>query len=148
MDKEVDSYRQAFEDARAELEALLEEESFLEERRAEIKYRTEGLRKTVDNLGLLIGENSSEQAVGITDAIRELIKENTKYWFSAPLVRMFLRKREFPVDEYKQPLAVIHTTLKRLQDQGELKSEDHDGRTRYSWDEESDLEISDDDIPF
>ena len=149
MDENADSYRKAFEDVQSELEDILEEDSRLADRRGEIEHRTESLRKTGEGLGLLLGENVSKETIGLTDAIRELLKENRDDWYSAIFVRHFLRKKEFPVDDYKQPLAVIHTTLKRLQEQGEIKLVESDktgGKTFYKWD--GDVEISDDDIPF
>ena len=148
MDRNVNSYREAFEDVQSELEVLLEEDSRLADRRGEIKYRTESLRKTGESLGLLLGENVSEEAIGITDAIRELLKENRDTWYSAIAVRRVLRKKEFPVDDYSQPLAVIHTTLKRLQEQEEIKPGERDGKTFYKWDEPFDSGLTDDDIPF
>ena len=148
MDKNVNSYREAFEDVQSELEDLLEEDSRLADRRGEIKYRTESLRKTGESLGLLLGENVSEEAIGLTDAIREFLKENRDNWYSAISVRRFLREKEFPVDDYKQPLAVIHTTLKRLQEQGEIKPGEGDGKTFYKWDGPLDVGVTDDDIPF
>ena len=148
MDKNADSYREAFEDVQSELEDLLEEDSGLADRRGEIKYRTERLRKTGESLGWLLGENVSAEAIGLTDAIRELLKENRDDWYSAIDVRRLLREKEFPVDDYKQPLAVIHTTLKRLQEQGEIKPGERGGKTFYKWDGRLEVGITDDDIPF
>ena len=148
MGKNADSYREAYEDVQSELEDLLEEDSRLADRRGEIKYRTESLRKTGESLGLLLGENVSEETIGLTGAIRELLKENRDGWYSAISVRRFLREKEFPVDDYKQPLAVIHTTLKRLQEQGEIKPGESDGKTFYKWDGPFDVGDTDDDIPF
>ena len=148
MEKNADSYREAFEDVQSELEDLLEEDSRLADRRGEIKYRTESLRKIGESLGLLLGENVSEEAIGLTGAIRELLKENRDVWYSAITVRRFLREKEFPVDDYKQPLAVIHTTLKRLQEQGEILSAESDGKTFYKWDGPFDVGVTEDDIPF
>ena len=146
MDKNAASYRETFENVQSELEDLLEEDSRLADRRGEIKYRTERLRKTGESLGWLLGENVSAKAIGLTDAIRELLKENRDDWYSAIDVRQLLRGKKFPVDDYKQPLAVIHTTLKRLQEQGEIKPGERDGKTFYKWDEEIEVGITDEDV--
>ena len=145
----TDSYRQSFEDAQAELEKLLTEESELQDRLVIIRTRSEDLRKTIVSLGALLGEIGTEGKIGLTDAIRQELREHEGSWFSALAVRNYLRKREFPIDEYKQPLAVIHTTLKRLQEQGEVAPREKDGRTYYQWDgPQLDAGVTEDDIPF
>ena len=150
MDKNFDSYRKAFEDAQSELEELLEEDSLLAERRGKIMLRSESLRKISESIGSLLGENLSKQAVGLTDTIRNLLGMDAGTWYSATNVRTYLRNEEFPIDDYQQPLAVIHTTLKRLQDQGEILSQEMDGKAYYRWDGPPlmDVGVTDDDIPF
>ncbi len=147
-----DTYRETFENAKKDLENLLEEDSQLvvrreeiQSRREEIQSRTESLRKILDSVGGLLGENHSEQQVGLTDAIRKQLRGSNRA-HSAVQVRNILKTAGFPIDDYKQPLAVIHTTLKRLQEQSEIKSSDHAGRTYYYWDGPS--EVTDEEIPF
>ena len=145
----TDSYRQSLQDAKAELEANLIEEDVLRQHLRDNKTRSERLRKTVDSLSTLLGEIGTSQEIGLTDAIRELLKSQADNWLSALLVRHKLREKEFPIDDYKQPLAVIHTTLKRLQDQGQVTSDDFEGKSFYRWDaQQTGVGVTDADIPF
>lgn len=145
--REHQSYRQAFEDAKAEREECLAEEEQLVDRLSTARSRIESLNSTVDSLGVLLGETSTKGEVGLTDAVRELLKAD-KLWWAPTAVRAHLKKKGFPINEYKQPLSVIHTTLKRLVDQGELKVSELKGKTHYKWDSDREVGITDDDIPF
>ena len=83
--------------------------------------------------GIMGNEEDNPGAVGITQAIRDLLYQNPIRWVSAPTVRDKLRKVGFPINGYTQPLAVIHTTLMRLKKQGELDWKMADGKTEYRW---------------
>ena len=60
-------------------------------------------------------------------------------------VRSYLKNDSFPLDNYKNVLAVIHTTLKRLEDQNEVIATTENNKTFYKWNEAL---IRDEDIPF
>ena len=138
-------YKEPLEAARTELEALLNEETGLEYRLIENRKRTEALRETVLTLAVLVGEEQEEESVGITDAIRTVLKNMSDRSFQPRVVRLHLKRADFPLDKYKNPLAVIHTTLKRLEQQGEVKTVEIVGKTYYVWNESA---TTDDDIPF
>ena len=126
----MDTYRSTYEEAVDELGSLLNEQSRLETRIEEIRVRCMRLRKIIDSLGVLLGESKD---IGLTDAIREILEVLSFMSLTATDIRDQLHEREFPLDGYKQPVSVIHTTLKRLRDQGEIKSEVKDGKTCYIW---------------
>ena len=64
--------------------------------------------------------------------MRQLYRNKEKVGsFTPMMMRAFLRKEEFPIDDYTNPLAVIHTTLKRLHAQNELQSWERHGKTWY-----------------
>lgn len=44
-----------------------------------------------------------------------------------------LKERGFPIDDYRKPLAVISTTLKRLVKDQKIIEEDKEGRNAYRW---------------
>ena len=60
-------------------------------------------------------------------------------------VRFRLKSEGFLIEKYQNPLAVIHTTLKRLEEQGEVETIKKDGKTFYKW---VDREETKHDIPF
>lgn len=144
-------YRHTLEAARSEMEQLLDEQGTLESRLLEISARLGVLNKTVVSVSELLGEDFEPEAIGITDAIRSVMKGRAEshpdsYW--SPLtVRTTLQKEKFRLEDYKNPLAVIHTTMKRLADQGELEARTgKDDKTYYRW--KKGTQITDEDIPF
>jgi hypothetical protein len=75
-------------------------------------------------------------------------QDNRGSYISPISIRNALQKDDFPLSEYKNALAVIHTTLKRLEDQGEVESTTGtNGKVYYRWNR-SRGEITDEDIPF
>ena len=138
------NYREPLEAARTELESLLGEETMLERRLVENRARSEALKETVVSLATLIGEELEEESIGITDAIRDVLKGSDRS-FRPTVVRNYLKRGDFPLDKYKNPLAVIHTTLKRLEQQDEVKTGESDGKTYYQWNKDA---LTEDDVPF
>jgi hypothetical protein len=142
-------YKDSLETAKAEMEALLDEQAQIEQRLGYIVSRIQVLRKTILSLGELLGEEFEPETVGITEAIRKILQDSAdeRGSYTSPVgVRNALQKNAFPLSEYKNALAVIHTTLKRLEEQGEIEgAAGTNGRVYYRWKKE---EIVDADIPF
>ena len=126
-------YRETLDAAKAEMESLLEEESKIEGRLSFVRARIDVLRKTIISVGDLLGEDREPQAVGISDAIRRIMSDRPESFFSPAFVRDVLKRDEFPLCDYKNPLAVIHATMKRLEDQEELTSITRNSKTYYKW---------------
>ncbi|MGE0407604.1 MAG: hypothetical protein AB7O65_15020 [Candidatus Korobacteraceae bacterium] len=143
------NYRESLEAAKSEMEELLTEQGQIDQRLGYIVSRLNVLRKTVLSLSELVGEDAEPQAVGITAAIRKVLRarfeENEDAAYMSPVsVRQALQRDGFPLNEYKNALAVIHTTLKRLEDQDELEAATSpSNKTYYRW-----KKIADEDIPF
>jgi hypothetical protein len=142
-------YKDSLEAAKAEMETLLGEQTQLEQRMAYIVGRLQVLRKTALSLGELLGEEFEPDAIGITQAIRKVLKDNSdekRVYLPPTAIRSALQKDGFPLSEYKNALAVIHTTLKRLEDQDEVESiTGTNGKAYYRW---KNVELTDEDIPF
>ena len=102
---------------------------------ARIKRKKEQFEQAIAGItGITSGEEEEEpEATGITQAVRDLLRQHPNKWVSAPAVRDKLKSEGFPVDQYAQPLAVVHTTLRRLTNQGELESGNVEGAIRYRW---------------
>jgi chromosome segregation ATPase len=143
----TDIYKQALDAARAELEALTAEQAELESRLETVKDRSLNLTKTVDDLAALVGDYEGEIG-GLTKAICDLLATFAPKGLNPTAVRNGLRERNFPIDNYSNPMAVIHTTLKRLEEQGKLHSWEKDGKTFYRLVEHTAATITDNDIPF
>ena len=139
-------YRKTLDGIRAELEDILNSESVLEARLRVIRRRTDALAKAAQGLSALVGEDTEKESIGITDAIREILREGLTHIWKPTSVRNYLRRKEFPLEKYQNPLAVVHTTLRRLEGQGEVEAIRKSGKTFYKWIKSD--EITDDDIPF
>jgi predicted helicase len=141
-------YKDSLEAAKTEMEALLGEQTQIEQRLAYIVSRLQVLRKTILSLGELLGEEFEPEMVGITQAIRKVLRgsvDEKRSYISPIAIRNALQKDDFPLSEYKNALAVIHTTLKRLENQGEIESMTAtNGKSYYRWN----TDITDEDIPF
>ena len=144
-------YKDSLDAAKNEMEVLLSEQGQLEQRLGYIVARLQVLRKTILSLGELLGEEFEPQTIGITEAIRKVLKDSQDdrgSYISPISIRTALQKDDFPLSEYKNALAVIHTTLKRLEDQDEVESmTGTNGKAYYRWNR-SRGEITDEDIPF
>ena len=141
-------YRKALEVAEVELENVIQKENEAQQKLNKLRNRQKELEDTVDSLNILLGEEFSNSKMGITDAIRKSLSKRQGRWFSPRAVRAVLKEDGFPIDSdtYSNPMAVIHTTLKRLLKQGELKSsESKSGTTLYFCDKDIG-ELAD--IPF
>ena len=141
------AYRKALEAAELELENVIQERREAQNRLIQLRNRQKELEDTVESLNILLGEVFSDSKMGITDAIRKSLSNRQGQWFSPMSVRIILKDDGFPIeaDTYSNPMAVIHTTLKRLLKQGELKSkESKSGTTLYFCDEDIEKNI----IPF
>ena len=140
-------YKDSLDAAKTEMETLLGEQTQIEQRLSYIEGRLQSLRKTVLSLGELVGEEFEPQTVGITEAIRKILRDahdGRGLYMSPTGVRNALQKDSFPLSDYKNALAVIHTTLKRLEEQSEIESTTgKNGKAFYRW-----REITDEDIPF
>jgi hypothetical protein len=73
-------------------------------------------------LGERVLEELDERPLGLTEGIRLSLMTDTREWMSPTEIRESLRGLGFSFESYKaNPLASIHTTLKRLGDEVEVK---------------------------
>src|SRR5215469_1590356 len=79
----------------------------------ETHERIANLRQSIAAISKLCGEEFNEEdALGLTDAIRQLFKETMDRPMTAQDVRTGLESRGFNVSRYGNSLASIHTVLK------------------------------------
>jgi hypothetical protein len=121
-----DDYRRALDAAVREYEKLFAEHAALEGRLAQLKHSIAALTK-------LCGYEPTVP-LGLTDACRLVLRNATQ-----PLTALEVRDRLTAIgvelEKHSNPLASIHTVLKRLHDAGELVERDRDdepsARTAY-----------------
>lgn len=139
------SYKQTMRALMQDLSALLQKKESLEDRLQEVIERIATVREAAWSMRDLSGIDPDKEYphlfnfeatpdVGFTDAIREVFRANQGLVLTPVGVRNKLKERGFKLDNYKNPLASIHTILKRLEKQGELYSwqEDEESPTGYT----------------
>jgi hypothetical protein len=122
-----DDYRRALDAALREYETLSAERATLDDRLAQLRHSIAALTK-------LCGYEPTVP-LGLTDACR-LVLRNAVTPVTALEVRDRLAAIGVPLDKYSNPLASIHTVLKRLQEGGEIAERDRDEpstRTAYAF---------------
>jgi hypothetical protein len=124
----------AHEDYRKALETAAREYETLGEQRQQIDRRLAELAQTLSTLSRLCGLTPTV-SLGLTDACRITLRAA-----GGPLTALEVRDRltTFGLDlsRYTNELAAVHTTLKRLNDAGELRfiARPGTGEKAYVWD--------------
>jgi hypothetical protein len=125
-----------------DLQAAWDRRERLTDQLLEVNAKLDSLRDTAYSVSHLceadpekefphLFERESPQDKGITDAIRKLFTPGLGY--TAIQVRDGLRAKGFRIDHYKNPLATIHTILKRLVKSGELHAIESDDNEPTSY---------------
>jgi hypothetical protein len=119
------------EDYRSAFDAAIEEYETLGVKRHEIDDRLAQLAQTITTLCRLLGLTPTVP-MGLTDACR-LVYRNTGIPLSPTDVRDRLLAMGFDLSAYSNEMAVIHTTLRRLFQSGELGTIAAPGKHLYTW---------------
>jgi len=123
-----DDYRRALDAAVREYERVVAEHAALEARLSQLKHSIAALTR-------LCGYEPTVP-LGLTDACRLVLRNSAD-----PLTALELRDRLVSIgvdlDKHSNPLASIHTVLRRLQESGELVERERDdersSKTAYSF---------------
>lgn len=124
-------YTSWYTNARAELAKVQEEKAQFQREIAARDQQIAALVQTMNAIAPLVGERAIEvpagtegepPAVGMTDSIRAILKEAGEP-LTASEVRERLETAGFDMKSYSNPLATIHTVLRRLTDAGELETQ-------------------------
>lgn len=129
-----EDFRKALEAADREMAQLLQQRRAMDERIGQLKATRDALAKLLEDApadkwikaalgaaGAVATEELAIEELGITDAIRRILVESHSP-MSPPEIKDALVNAGLPLDNYANPLSVIHNTLKRLEKQGELLS--------------------------
>lgn len=120
-------YQTWYREARAELERLQREKAEMESAMAEREKQIATLTRTVNFLAPLAGEaplqpSEAEGAqAGMTGSIREILKKAPEP-LTASEIRDALEALGFDMQSYSNPLATIHTVLRRLTEADEVET--------------------------
>ncbi len=123
-------YTLLYRQAKGELEVLRKEVSDLAGELADRQRKITALVKTVNALAPLAGQGAEPEAsmegAGLTESIREILTVAGGP-LRAPEIRDRLVESGFDLSGYSNPLAVIHTTLRRLEESDQVHSTEAGG---------------------
>jgi hypothetical protein len=120
----TESYARALAAARKELDALLRE-------RDELETRVARVRRTIAALSALCDEPTPLD-LGLTDAIRTVLRGSVEA-VSPPEVKERLDTLGLDLSQHSNPLASVHTVLKRLVHAGEADTTEGYGGKMVYW---------------
>jgi predicted nuclease with TOPRIM domain len=153
-------YQDTFEAALEELSLLISEREELDAKRNVLDTRIYKLREAVMGLGSLCDKSPDAISrewpelfpdrippdIGLTDAVREIFKAYPNSYLSPVFIRDGMKTLGFELSKYNNVLASIHTTVKRLREQGEVVESNRDGRVVYK--QRGNQGSADEDVPF
>jgi hypothetical protein len=143
MSKEI--HKKSYDAAIQELSDLMEVHEDLENQLSKVESQIYRVKSAVMGVAGLCGaqpdieyphlfpERLTNEDIGFTDAIREVLQEDPGGRYFSPIyMRDALKMNGFNITKYKNPLASIHTILKRLQTRGEARTKVMDGKVWYT----------------
>jgi hypothetical protein len=121
------AYAELLEKARTDLVQAKAEKLALE-------HRIGRLERTVLALTSLVDDPKVDPAMGITEGIKAALRLAFPRGVSPTALRRALEDAGFDFSNQKNPMASIHSILKRLQKKGHIESQTSgDGGTTWSW---------------
>ena len=122
-----DEYASALQSAKKELGELILQNREIEQRIVRLQQTISALEALQEDrtdekvsIEVRVGGTSATYNTSLTDAIREIFKQNPDALLTATQVRDLLRDMGVNLNKYSQHMVPIHNTLKRLAAQGEL----------------------------
>jgi len=141
-------YKKALDQAIRDLSDAMSKRDDLDVERDDLDKQIDKLRDGVFGLSRLCGSSQSKLVeqypelfpdlnpdMGLTDGVRNVLKSalSGRDFITPIRVRDKLAEAGYDVDSYKNLLSTIHTILKRLHRNGEVRTGLRDGKTTYMW---------------
>src|SRR5271169_3115437 len=114
------TYRDDLNEARRELAALREQREQLEIKIAQEQERVAALAKLCNEAD--IEDLTGIEGSGLTEACRTALRTAPQRGLSVDGIVSMLEFLGFPIQEYKDAEAVVHTTVTRIEKNGEVES--------------------------
>lgn len=117
------------------VDQLIAEDLALKTQEEQIRLRRSQLGSAIMSLIALESDKPPEFTGGMAEAIRYVLQSDPTHDFSASDVRTGLKILKFNFDNLTNPLASIHSVLKRLNESGEASVivDGPEGGSRYRW---------------
>jgi hypothetical protein len=122
----ANEYLEALHKARTELDDLMIQRSEMDARISQLEITIDGLA-ALCNTADLAEKTSLDVSAGVTEAIRTVLQQ-TNTAMTAPQIRDTLLDMGYDTGRYASILTVIHNTIRRMNDQGEIWIVQNGGR--------------------
>ncbi len=137
-------FKNALEEANKKLEQMLLEQADMDGRQLQLdKDIAKWTEKTIHLAALCDDDETTERAAkavqesGLTSAVLQVLKASSERALSVVAIRDGITQLGFDVSEYKNILATLHITLKRLHERGEVTAPSFvfkkTGKKLYRW---------------
>lgn len=125
------SYNMALRSAEEEIESLKARLESLETDKKLIEQRIQMVQGTITALSPLCADEEGAESRGLKDACLHVLKASYEP-LSVPDIKGHLLAQGVQMSGYKNPLAVLHTTLNRMVGSGDAqKIDDKAGKVRF-----------------
>jgi hypothetical protein len=146
---EQEDFRQTWSELMSERRRLFDQRTNLETELVELRYKITHLDEILSHLSPLAGfaDEDDLSSMGLTDAIRTVLKTASPNRLAPGDVRETLQQRGYDLSGLTAPMASIYKILGRISEgnDSEVEREKQDGRVYYKW---KSPPITDEDIPF
>jgi putative component of toxin-antitoxin plasmid stabilization module len=119
------SYRQALEESKRELRELVAKRDRINMRIDKVQTGMTGLVNMLSDSDEALAElseiNEIVGPIGTTEVIRSVYRSKPKRTWTPVAIRDYLLDQNFDILKYSNPLAAIHTILRRLERAGEIE---------------------------
>jgi hypothetical protein len=129
-------HRQTLEQFKSEIVAKKLELGKCIQKQEDLETGIAKLQEVAVAIARLLGEEYvPEDAMGLTDAIRQAFKTTPNVTMTTKEVRARLQQMGFDITQYGNVLASIHTVISRLHSKREIKQAAvrNDGKPAYQW---------------
>ena len=124
-------YQAAFRSAQNEMNDLRARLESIEAEKSLIEQRIKLVEETVSALSPLCSDEDGAESVGLKEACIQVLKNATEA-LTVPEIKAHLHAQGVHMStSYKNPLAVLHTTLNRLVVSGDAKKLDDKGKIKF-----------------
>jgi hypothetical protein len=147
--QEIHTYQSALKEARGSFDRASQRLKEISMESSRLNREINKLRRTITALAAMCSESPLLDSMGITDSCAEVMENETCEVTSQDVVKG-LENMGFDMSSQKNPSASVHAVLSRLAAKGRIKKIVDERTEAVTWrgPRYSELEITDDDIPF
>jgi hypothetical protein len=129
----TDPYQEPLDAARREHQQLQDRRAVLRQELQQVEARLQGLEATIQALSQVTQFPPPPIDVALPE-LCETVLRNVKGALTAPQIRDYMLQMGYDISDYKNPMAVLHNTLRRMtQTSSVISYKNEEGQTVYRW---------------